>query len=119
VADDGAELRRHEPTAIVLAYFERMRARDPSVVELFHEDARLVGLGKVTQGRPAIEAFYRHVIETAGPTPRIVGDPLAAGPRVAVEIVIELAGGASVHAIDLFVVEDGRIRSLSYFLETH
>jgi hypothetical protein len=110
---------RRDPAATVSEYFARMRARDPSVVELFHDDASLIGLGKVTQGRLAIHEFYSHVIETAGPTPQIVGELLAAGSRVAVEIVIALAGGASVHAIDLFVVEDGRIRSLTYFLETH
>lgn len=35
---------------------------------------------------------------------------------MAAEILIELAGGASVHAVDLFVVEEGRIRSLTYFI---
>ena len=108
-----------DPAATVVEYFARMRASDPSVAELFHDDARLVGLGKVTQGRRDIVAFYRRIIETAGPTPQIVGDPLVAGSRVAVEILIELAGGATVHVIDLFEVEAGRIRTLSYFLETH
>lgn len=107
------------PTAIVQEYFARMLARDRSVAELFHDDARLIGLGMVTQGKPAIVEFYSHVIESARPTPQIIEEPLAAGSRVAVEILIELDGGGSVHAIDLFVVEDGRIRSLSYFLETH
>jgi len=110
---------RRDSIAVVNEYFERMRARDPSMVELFHDNACLVGLGKVMQGKTEILEFYRHIIETAGPTPQIIGEPLTAGPRIAVEILIELASGGTVHAIDLFEIEDGRIRSLSYFLATH
>jgi hypothetical protein len=104
------------PSKIVSEYFTCMRARDVGVVDLFHDDAELVGLGTRRRGRAAIREFYRGVIERAGPTPRQVGGLLAEGERVAAEIVIELAGGASVHAVDLFVVEKGRIRSLTYFL---
>jgi hypothetical protein len=34
---------------------------------------------------------------------------------VLAEIEIDLANGTRVHAIDVFVVEDERIRSLTYF----
>ena len=104
------------PLGVVCEYFARVRARDLGVVDLFHEDARLLGLGALRQGRPAILEFYRGVLERAGPSPRIVGDLLASGVRVAAEIEIELTGGAMVHALDLFEVEDGRIRCLTYFL---
>jgi hypothetical protein len=108
-----------EPTAIVDEYFARIRARDSSVVDLFHDDARLVGLGAVKKGKPAIVEFYRGVIERAGPSPRLVGSLLASDTRVAAEIDIALPGGSKVHAIDLFEVEEGRIRSLTYFLASH
>jgi hypothetical protein len=38
------------------------------------------------------------------------------GSRVAAEVYIDLAIGATIHAIDLFEIQDGRIRSLTYFL---
>jgi hypothetical protein len=104
------------PLGVVREYFARVRARDPGIADLFHEDARLVGLGALRQGRPAILEFYGDVFRRAGPSPRIVGELLASGARVAAEIEIELAGGASVHAVDLFEIEDGRIRCLTYFL---
>jgi len=104
------------PIGVVSEYFARVRARDLGIVDLFLEDARLVGLGAVRQGRPAILEFYRGIIERAGPSPRIVGDLLASGTRVAAEIQIELTGGATVHALDLFEIEDSRIRCLTYFL---
>ena len=109
----------NEATTVAQQYFERMRARDLAVVDLFHDDAQLVGLGTIRSGKEAIRSFYRESIENAAPTPSIEGELLAAGDRVAVEIRIALADGSEVHAVDLFVVEDGRIRSLTYFLEEH
>jgi len=109
-------LETRDPPAIATEYFARMRARDLSVVELFHEDAELIGLGTRRHGREAILDFYRGVIERAGPTPRPLGSLLADGDRVAAEILIELAGGATVHAVDLFTVEQGLIRTLTYFI---
>ena len=101
---------------IVRSYFERIRSRDPGVADLFHEDASLIGLGGIKSGRETIRSFYAASIEGASPTPTQVGDFLVSGPRVAVEIQIALANGSSVHAVDLFVVEDGLIRSLTYFI---
>jgi hypothetical protein len=63
--------------------------------------------------------FYRGVIERAGPTPRSAGPLLADGTRVAAEVFIDLSDDVSIHAVDIFVVEEGRIRSLSYFLCAH
>jgi hypothetical protein len=100
-------------------YFSRMRAGDVSVVDLFHDDAMLVGLGTTRTGKDAIREFYQGVIERAGPSPRSAGPLLADGQRVAAEVYIDLSDDVSVHAVDLFVVEDGRIRSLSYFLCAH
>ena len=41
---------------------------------------------------------------------------MVAGDHVAAEIVIDLADAPSLHVMDLFEVEDDRIRRLSYFL---
>ena len=104
---------------IVRAYFTRMVGRDPGVAELFHEDGRLIGLGRVVSGKGAIREFYKGAIEGASPTPALVGDLLVSGSRVAAEINIALATGSSMHVVDLFVVENGLIRSLTYFVADH
>jgi hypothetical protein len=96
-----------------------MQARDPSVADLFHEDASLIGLGRVTSGKAAIREFYESTIQRAGPSPTVIGDLLVSGPRVAAEIDISLSDTTSVHVVDLFVVEDGLIRSLTYFVADH
>ncbi len=108
-----------EPASVVSEYFSRMRAGNISVVELFHDDATLVGLGTTRSGKDAIREFYQGVIQRVGPTPRSAGPLLANGPRVAAEILIDLSDGQVIHAVDLFVVEKGRIRSLTYFLCAH
>ncbi len=105
-------------TAIVTAYFDCVRDRDLGVVDLFHDDARLVGLGTIKFGKSEVRDFYTGVIENAGPTPRLVGGLLADAGRVAAEIEITLRDGATIHAVDLFEVEDGRIRCLTYFLRS-
>jgi len=104
------------PASVVREYFSRVRARDAGLADLFHEDACLIGLGDRRSGRDAIRDFYRGVIERAGPTPTLVGDLLLDADRVAAEIRIHLANGSVIHAVDLFEVEGGRIRSLTYFL---
>lgn len=109
----------NDPASVASEYFARMRAADDSVVDLFHEDATLVGLGATRTGKDAIREFYRGVIERAGPRPRPAGPLLVHGSRVAAEIYIDLTDDVSVHAVDMFVVEEGRIRSLTYFLCAH
>ena len=99
------------PSAIEIAreYFTRMRARDLGVVELFHDDAELIGLGTRRRGRSAILDFYRGIIGGARPAPRQIGPLLAEGDRVAAEILIELPGGTTVHALDLFETERAEV----------
>ena len=109
----------HEAAAVVARYFDRMRNRDLSVVDLFHDDASLIGLGGVKTGKGAIREFYTGSIKGASPSPALVGELLVAGDRIAAEIEISLSDGASVHVVDLFVVEDGLIRSLTYFVADH
>jgi hypothetical protein len=108
---DGAEA-----TAVVERYFECMRAGNLAVVDLFAEDAILLGLGRRTEGRDAIRAFYTESIASGGPQPRSAGPLLSDGKRVAAEIYIDLANGPTMHVVDLFRIEEGRIRSLHYFV---
>ncbi len=44
---------------------------------------------------------------------------LVEGSRVAVELSIEVAHGPPVHVVDLFEFEDGKIKSLTYFVAEH
>ena len=96
-----------------------MRARDIHVVDLFHDDASLVGLGGVRSGKAAMREFYEGSIQRAAPSPTLIGELLGSGPRVAAEVEISLMGGSSVHAVDVFLVEAGLIRSLTYFIADH
>ena len=105
-----------EPEQVVETYFSRMRDADLEVVDLFHDDAVLLGLGKRVSGRKAIEAFYAQAIETGGPQPRPAGPLISDGRRVAAEIYIDLSNGPTLHVVDMFHVEDGRIRLLNYFI---
>lgn len=107
--------------AVVERYFACMRAGDIGVVELFHDDARLIGLGTIVEGRAAIAEFYAASIEASRPQPRRLSEPLVAGGSVAVEISIDFSvpGMAPMHVLDLFVVDEGRIRSLTYFVSEH
>ncbi len=115
----GGREMTSEPASVAAEYFSRMRAGDKSVVDLFHDDAVLVGLGTTRTGKDEIREFYEGVIERAGPSPRSAGPLLADGTRVAAEVYIDLSDEVSVHAVDIFLVEEGRIRSLSYFLCAH
>jgi hypothetical protein len=105
-----------EPADVATEYFSRMRAGDISVVDLFHDDATLIGLGTKRTGRDEINAFYEDVIERAGPSPQFVGPLLADGSRVAAEIEITFPNGMRVYAVDVFKVENARIQSLTYYI---
>jgi hypothetical protein len=82
-----------EAVAVVRDYFNRMRGRDLGVVDLFHENASLVGLGGVRSGKAAIHEFYEDSIQAVSPTPTLIGELLVSGPRVAAEIDISLSEG--------------------------
>lgn len=103
-------------TDIAQSYFDHMRAQDLNVVELFHEDAQLLGLGRRTKGKAAIKAFYTEAVATGGPQPAPSGPMLSDGSTVAAPIDITLSDGSIIYAVDIFVIEDGKIRSLTYFL---
>lgn len=108
-----------DATSVVERYFACMAAGDPAVAGVFHDDARLIGLGTVVAGRPAIDEFYAASIAAARPSPRALGPWMVAGDRVAVELEIGLADAPAMHVVDLFVVDGHRIRSLTYFVADH
>ncbi|MEO5840084.1 MAG: nuclear transport factor 2 family protein [Acidimicrobiales bacterium] len=100
-------------------YFACMRNGDAGVAELFHEDARLVGLGTVVSGRPAIAEFYSHSIRNASPAPRAAAPLAVEGNRVLAEVFIDLANGITMHVVDLFEIDGELIRTLTYFVSDH
>jgi hypothetical protein len=100
-------------------YFACMRNGDAGVAELFHEDARLVGLGTIVSGRPAIAEFYSQSIRNASPAPRAAAPLAVEGNRVLAEVFIDLANGVTMHVIDLFEVDGELIRTLTYFVSDH
>ena len=108
-----------DPRGVVAEYFRRVAAKDDQIAALFAPTASLTGLGTVVSGQVAISEFYKASIERAAPTPKLVGNLLVDGSRVAAEIVIELTGLPPLHVIDLFVVNEGLIESLTYFLSDH
>ena len=114
-AERGADLTA-DPSAVVEEYFARVRAGDPRVAELFHDQAEIRGLGMRRSGRQEIERFYARTLDQGRPAPRLVGPMLIEGGRVMAELSITIADGPSVHVLDLFEVENGRILSLTYFL---
>ena len=107
------------PSEVVERYFACMRDGDLGVIDLFHDDARLVGLGRIVEGRDAIRGFYGESIDASRPQPTLVGPLLTDGDRVAAEIEIALSTGDALHVVDLFVVDGDRIRSLTYFVADH
>ena len=107
------------PIEVVSQYFAAMEAGDPRVADVFHHDAQLVGLGAVVSGRPAIDEFYAASITNARPAPQQLGEWLVEGTRVAVELSIGLADADAMHVMDLFEIDGGKIRRLTYFVAEH
>jgi len=94
-------------------YFRRMQAGEP-VVQLFAEDAELIGLGSRVSGRDAIGHFYAQARRDSSPRPEVLA-LVADGGRVLAEAYIHLASGERMHVVDRFEVEGDLIRSLTYF----
>ncbi len=118
ISGDLTRFEMNRPEVVAREYFARMQARDLSVVDLFHDDAVLRGLGDRIEGKPGIRDFYRKAIENRGPEPDHL-ILISEGSRVAAEIEIRLLDGQTAHAIDLFEIEDGRIRTLTCFTADH
>ncbi len=105
-----------DPIAVVEEYFARVRAGDRGVALLFHEQATIRGLGMSVSGRPNIAAFYDETMDQKRPAPKLLHPMTIDGPRVIAELRIAVADGPPVHVLDLFEVEQGSIRSLTYFM---
>ena len=118
ISGDLTRFEMNRPEVVAREYFARMQARDLSVVDLFHDDAVLRGLGDRIEGKQGIRDFYRKAIENRGPEPNHL-ILISEGSRVAAEIEIRLLDGQTAHAIDLFEIEDGRIRTLTCFTADH
>ncbi len=109
----------NELESIAREYFSRMRKGDLGVLDLFHDDAVLEGLGAHTSGKNAIREFYSKTIEAGPPQPSEPLTLLADATKVVAEVKVQLLDGSSIHAVDIFEVEDGRIRKLTYFIAEH
>ena len=107
------------PVEVAEGYFACLRNGDAGVAELFHEDARLVGLGTIVSGRAAIAEFYSQSIRNASPAPRAAAPLAVEGNRVLAEVYIDLAHGITMHVVDLFEIDGDLIRSLTYFVSDH
>jgi hypothetical protein len=101
--------------SVAREYFARVTAADPSVAELFADDAELIGLGDRVVGRDAIGEFYSRTLREAGPKPE-VRCLVNEGEVTFAEIVIVVPGLDPIHVVDRFETRDGRIRSLTYFV---
>jgi len=100
------------PEEVVREVLDRIHASDPSVRDLYAEDAVRYGQdGRVMHGRAAIGEFYESLFPSRTPHP-VLETCLLHPPFVAA--LIRLPGDADppVRYIDLFEVEDGLVQSV-------
>jgi nuclear transport factor 2 (NTF2) superfamily protein len=96
---------------IVREVFARVRNRDPKVADLYHEDATLTADDTAHQGRDAIRAFYLGVFSGNRPYPQVRGLWVNGSIYAALLEVTRDSGGV-IHAVDVFDVDAGGIRSM-------
>jgi ketosteroid isomerase-like protein len=101
-----------EPEDLVRTVFERVHASDPTVGDLYAEDAvRIDQYGQRYEGRTAITRFYESIFPTSSPHPELeclfVNLPM-------VGALLRLPGrdGPGGLYLDLFEVREGLIRCL-------
>jgi hypothetical protein len=102
--------------AIVREVFARVRRADPSVADLFAEDAVITIPGAAPiVGRDAIRAHYERVFANLAPQPQVTV-LLAEPPHYVgvIDVVTTDAPGGS-RAVDLFDVGEDGIRSLAIY----
>jgi hypothetical protein len=101
---------------IVRAVFERVHASDPTVSDLYRDDAVRYGHdGRVQRGRAAIAEFYQSWFPARPPFPEIE-DLLVNLPYVGALLRLPEREGQSRWCLDLFEIEGGAIRSLRVLL---
>jgi hypothetical protein len=98
------------PEALARTLFDRVRSCDPSVADLFADDATFDHGDTQVHGRAAIAAFYAELFATAAPQPEVT-DVFVGPPHVVAVLRVQVPDG-EVRVADLLEVEDGLIRSL-------
>ena len=109
-------MSERDARAVALDYFARVRAGREDIADLFHADAELLGLGRRVSGRDAIRSFYQEAVTGPRPSPSEPVSLLGDANRAFAEIYIGLADGTTIHAVDVFAVDGGLVRSLTYFI---
>lgn len=102
------------PIERVRTVFDRVRATDPTVADLYNDDAVVNVGGQTFRGRDAIRGFYLRTFERAGPQPRVrytLGD----WPFVAAVLDVEMSDGSMVSAVDLFELDESGIASMTAY----
>jgi hypothetical protein len=97
---------------LVRAVFDRVRAADPSVADLYNEDAEVHVGSDVHRGRDAVRAFYLAGFEhKVQPHVRMtLGEP----PVIAALLEVHL-GESTLSVIDLFTLEGDGIARMQVF----
>jgi hypothetical protein len=105
------------PEEIVRAVFDRIHASDPSVADLFADDAvRVDQTGQRFEGRAAISAFYNSIFPTQAPHPHLE-HVFVNLPYVVALLRRPGVDGYGARYIDLFEVDGALIRSIWVLFE--
>jgi hypothetical protein len=101
-----------EPEQVVLEVLERLHASDPSVADLFHEDAIRYGHdGTVMRGRAEIQAFYESLFPREPPLPELRA-LFSHAPFVGALLRLPGDTDPPYEYVDLFEVDGGLVRSI-------
>ena len=90
-----------EPVDVVGQYFSRVRARDLGMLDLFHDDAQLIGLGTTRSGIDAIREFYQGVIERPAARLASTDSPLKIEPALTQTLLEDIERGGGKDALPL------------------
>jgi hypothetical protein len=105
------------PEAIVRAVFDRVHASDPTVADLYAEDAvRIDQVGRRFEGRAAISGFYTSIFPTPAPHP-VLEQLFVNQPFVAALLRRPGVAGEGARYLDLFEVQSGLIQTLWVMFE--
>jgi ketosteroid isomerase-like protein len=108
---------------VVAAYFDRLNGENwDGLMELFHEDAELTAPSNTWRGRSEIGTYYRRTLAAFPEHLDQPGRVIASGDTAAVEIAYEgrMKDGREIRfdAVDIFDVQDGRIRRLTTWYDS-
>lgn len=100
--------------SIVRTVFDRVRAHDYRVADLYAEDALITLPDRRIAGRPAIGRFYREVFSSVGPQPQLRG-LWENGTELVALLEVTMPTG-TIHTIDVFDVVAGLITRMTLYL---